>query len=47
MAAAQIVMNLKARLTNYVAKCEDITVVRIGIHDLSFLFVPFAALFSS
>ena len=41
MSAAQKVMNIKTCLTNYIAKCEDVTVVRFGSHCYSFLSVLF------
>ena len=43
MPAAQVFIDLKARLPDYVAKREDITVVRSGSHFVSFLFVFFGA----
>src|SRR5215212_2711394 len=42
MAIAQILMNLKTCFPDYIAKREDVTVVRIGFHYYLFLsFVPY------
>src|SRR5690349_5900108 len=45
MTTPQVVVNIKTRLTNYIAKREDVTVVRSGSHFISFLvllsFVPY------
>ena len=37
MSTPQEVVNIKTRLTNYITKREDVTVVRTGSHFISFL----------
>src|ERR1051325_12069821 len=43
MSATQILVNLKTCFPDYVAKCEDVTIVRFGIHFVPFFVCVFCA----